>query len=261
LKAIISDIHANLEALEAVLADIKSQGIESIYCLGDVVGYGPNPRECIDRVMSCRLCLLGNHDQGALFDPEGFNAGAERAIFWTRKMLESGDPKENERRWEFLGELPRLHREPGFLFVHGSARNPLNEYVFPEDIYNQRKMERIFGLVDQYCFQGHTHIPGVFTEDLNFLAPEEIDFNYTLGGQKVLVNVGSVGQPRNGDNRASYVVLDDHAASGGNGAGSGSAGTTVVFKRVDYDFERTIAKIYEIPELDNFLGDRLRDGR
>ncbi len=111
----------------------------------------------------------------------------------------------------------------------------------------------------RYCFQGHTHIPGVFTEDLNFLAPEEIDFNYTLGGQKVLVNVGSVGQPRNGDNRASYVVLDDHAASGGNGAGS--AGTTVVFKRVDYDFERTIAKIYEIPELDNFLGDRLRDGR
>ena len=127
---------------------------------------------------------MGNHDQGALFDPEGFNAGAERAIFWTRKMLESGDPQENERRWEFLGELPRLHREPGFLFVHGSARNPLNEYVFPEDIYNQRKMERIFGLVDQYCFQGHTHIPGVFTEDLNFLAPEEIDFNLHAGRPK-----------------------------------------------------------------------------
>ena len=65
MKAIISDIHANLEALDAVLADIKSQGIEMVYCLGDVVGYGPNPRECIDRVMSCRLCLLGNHDQGA----------------------------------------------------------------------------------------------------------------------------------------------------------------------------------------------------
>lgn len=276
MKAIISDIHANLEALEATLADIKSQGIDAIYCLGDVVGYGPNPRECIDLVMSCQVCLLGNHDQGALFDPEGFNAGAERAIFWTRKMLEAGDLKGNERRWEFLGELPRLHREPGLLFVHGSARNPLNEYVFPEDIYNQRKMERIFGLVDRYCFQGHTHIPGVFTEDLNFLAPEEIDFKYTLGGQKVLVNVGSVGQPRNGDNRASYLILDDGElqrtsaqSAGQNGsdepaqsnASRPAKSVTINFRRVEYDFERTIAKIYEIPELDNFLGDRLRDGR
>jgi predicted phosphodiesterase len=266
LKAIISDIHANLEAFEAVMADIKSQAIDTVYCLGDVVGYGPNPRECIDLVMSCQICLLGNHDQGALFDPEGFNAGAERAIFWTRKMLESGDPKGNERRWEFLGELPRLHREPKFLYVHGSARNPLNEYVFPEDIYNQRKMERIFGLVDQYCFQGHTHIPGVFTEDLNFVAPEEVDFKYKLGPQKVLINVGSVGQPRNGDNRASYVILDESTKTSGNQGGDASAamngnGTTVIFRRVDYDFERTIAKIYQIPELDNFLGDRLRDGR
>ncbi len=276
LKAIISYIHANLEACQAVLADIQSQGIDTVYCLGDVVGYGPNPRECIDLVMPCHICLLGNHDQGALFDPEGFNAGAERAIFWTRKMLESGDLKEKERRWEFLGELPRLHREPDFLFVHGSARNPLNEYVFPEDIYNQRKMERIFGLVDQYCFQGHTHIPGVFTEDLNFLAPEEIDFKFRLGSQKVLINVGSVGQPRNGDNRASYVILDDRPEAPGSASGSAApapsrsaapagpsngVGTTVIFRRVDYDFERTIAKIYEIPELDNFLGDRLRDGR
>jgi len=246
LRAIISDIHANYEGLEAVLADIDAQGIEEIYCLGDIVGYGPNPRECIDRVMSCKVCLLGNHDQGALFDPEGFNAGAERAIFWTRKMLETGDKAGNERRWEFLGELPRMRREDSFLFVHGSARNPLNEYVFPEDIYNQRKMERIFGLVEQYCFQGHTHIPGVFTEDLNFLAPSEIDYKYELGDQKVLINVGSVGQPRDADNRSCYVILDDR---------------TVNFRRVDYDFDKTAGKIYDIPDLDNFLGDRLRDGR
>src|SRR5476651_1494141 len=91
LRAIISDIHANLEALEAVLADIRQQNISEIYCLGDIIGYGPNPCECIDIVMgSCKLCLLGNHDQAALFDPEGFNATAERAVFWTRKMLESG---------------------------------------------------------------------------------------------------------------------------------------------------------------------------
>lgn len=246
MRAIISDIHGNLEGLEAALADIRDQGIEQIYCLGDIVGYGPNPRECIDLVTKCDACLLGNHDQGALFDPEGFNSGAERAIFWTRKMLESGDDRNNERRWEFLGELPRVIREDELLFVHGSARNPLNEYVFPEDIYNQRKMESIFGLVTKYCFQGHTHIPGIFTEDLNFLAPEEIDFQYTLGDAKALINVGSVGQPRNGDNRASYVVLD---------------GKEIRFRRVEYDFEKTAAKIYAIPDLDNFLGDRLRDGR
>ena len=90
MRAIISDIHANLEALEAVLADIDTQGIPEIFCLGDVIGYGPDPRGCIDRVMDrTRLCLLGNHDQAALFDPEGFNPGAERAIFWTREQLEA----------------------------------------------------------------------------------------------------------------------------------------------------------------------------
>ncbi|SFJ46730.1 metallophosphoesterase family protein [Planctomicrobium piriforme] len=247
MRAIISDIHGNLEALEAVLADIRKQEIAQIYCLGDIIGYGPNPRECIDLVRHhCQVTILGNHDQAALFDPEGFNAGAERAIFWTRQMLESGDSASNERRWEFLGDLPRMRREDKFLFVHGSARNPLNEYVFPEDVYNQRKMERIFGLVDRYCFQGHTHIPGVFTEDYNFQPPEELGFKLELGEQKVLINVGSVGQPRDGDCRSSYVVVD---------------GSTVYFRRVDYDFEKTIAKIYPIPELDNFLGDRLRDGR
>jgi predicted phosphodiesterase len=248
LRAIISDIHGNLEALEAVLADIDQQDdIEDIYCLGDIVGYGPNPRECVDLVIQrAQVTILGNHDQAALFDPEGFNAGAERAIFWTRSMLESDTSEANERRWEFLGELPRMSREQEFLFVHGSARNPLNEYVFPEDIYNQRKMERIFALVDQYCFQGHTHIPGIFREDLSFLSPDEVDSRYEFNDVKTLINVGSVGQPRDGDNRASYVLLD---------------GKTVHFKRVPYDFEKTISKIYPIPELDNFLGDRLRDGR
>ncbi len=129
MRAIISDIHANLEALEAVLADIRRLGITEIYCLGDIIGYGPNPCECIDKIVSSKLCLLGNHDQAALFDPEGFNASAERAVFWTRRQLESGTGPAADRRWEFLGELPRVHREPKFLFVHGSARNPLNEPV------------------------------------------------------------------------------------------------------------------------------------
>ena len=247
-RAVISDIHSNLEALTAVLADIKAQGISEVFCLGDVVGYGPNPRECIDLVMHCKVCLLGNHDQGALFDPEGFNTGAERAIFWTRQQLENpgGSPAAAARRWDFLGELPRHFQDGRYLFVHGSARNPLNEYVFPEDIYNRRKMEKIFALVEHYSVQGHTHVPGVFTEDLRFLSPDEINYEHRLGECKAMVNVGSVGQPRDGDPRACYVVLEDDL---------------VHFRRVGYPFEETVRKIYEIPELDNFLGDRLRDGR
>jgi diadenosine tetraphosphatase ApaH/serine/threonine PP2A family protein phosphatase len=253
LKAFISDIHGNLEALTAVLADIEAAGIKEIYCLGDVIGYGPNPRECIDLIMQCKVVLLGNHDQGAMFDPDGFNGPAERAIFWTRSQLETSPESRQvrERRWEFLAERPRVYKENGFLFVHGSARNPLNEYVFPEDIYNQRKMDRIFALVDRYCFQGHTHVPGIFTEgqpeDLyQFHAPDDIEYKYKLEGRKTLCNVGSVGQPRDGDWRACYVVLD---------------GDTLHYRRVEYDIETTVKKIYAIPDLDNFLGDRLRDGR
>jgi diadenosine tetraphosphatase ApaH/serine/threonine PP2A family protein phosphatase len=261
-RALISDIHANLEALEVVLDDIKDQGISEILCLGDIIGYGPNPRECIDRVMEhCRLSLLGNHDQGALFDPDGFNIGAERAIFWTRDQLESPSDRANERRWDFLSELPRTHRIGPFLFVHGSARNPLQEYVFPEDIYNHRKMERLFQLIERYCFQGHTHVPGVFTEGYQFYAPDEIDHQYTLGDGKVMINVGSVGQPRDGDPRACYVILEDGAKPGDEETGDYPGPIRVTFRRLPYDFETTIQKIYAIPELEPFLGDRLRQGR
>ena len=249
MKAIISDIHSNLEALQAVLKDIENQGVKDVYCLGDVVGYGPNPRECIDLVMQhCQIVLLGNHDQGAMFDPEGFNPSAERAIFWTRQQLEiaDGNRLQKERRWEFLAERPRQHREEPYLYVHGSARNPLNEYVFPEDIYNQRKLERIFALVDHYCFQGHTHVPGIFTENYQFLSPEDVDGNYKLDGHKTLCNVGAVGQPRDGNWRACYVMLD---------------GDNIRYRRVEYDVESTIRKIYAVPDLENFLGDRLREGR
>ncbi len=246
MKALISDIHSNLEALQAVLKDIETQNVEATYCLGDIIGYGPNPRECIDLVLDLPLILLGNHDQGAMFDPEGFNPSAERAIFWTRAQLESRSDSRAMRRWEFLNDRPRTHREGDFLYVHGSARNPLNEYVFPEDIYNQRKMERIFAMVERYCFQGHTHVPGIFTESLQFYSPEDVDYVYELDSRKTMINVGSVGQPRDGDWRACYVLLD---------------GKAVRYRRVEYDIETTVQKIYAIPDLENFLGDRLRDGR
>ncbi len=247
-RAVISDIHSNLEGLQAVLADIASVGVDEIYCLGDVIGYGPNPCECIDVIMRCNACILGNHDQGALFDPEGFNAGAERAIFWTREQLEAptGDPETRAKRWTFLAELPRVKRENGLMFVHGSPRNPLNEYVFPEDIYNQRKIDKIFSLVERCSFQGHTHVPGVFTQNGNFFRPDELGYRYRLTDMKAMINVGSVGQPRDGDPRSCYVILEDDL---------------VTYRRVEYPLEKTIEKIYNTQDLDNFLGDRLREGR
>ena len=143
-------------------------------------------------------------------------------------------------------------------------------------------MERLFQLVERYCFQGHTHVPGVFTEGYQFYAPEEIDHEYTLGEGKVLVNVGSVGQPRDGDPRACYVILDDGRTGPPPNSDnektadlptvgqapkpapppSPPTGTVrVSFRRLSYDLETTIKKIYEITELEPFLGDRLRQGR
>ncbi|MEL7498243.1 MAG: metallophosphoesterase family protein [Planctomycetota bacterium] len=245
-RAIISDIHGNLEALRSVLKDIETQNVDEIFCLGDVIGYGPNPRECIDHCREFALTLLGNHDNGALFDPDGFSSGAENAIFWTRNQLEDSSIPGAKERWDFIARLPRTHRVEDVMFVHGSPRSPLNEYVFPEDIYNQRKIERIFDFIKKYCFQGHTHVPGVFTENFRFYLPSEISNKYTFGDQKLMINVGSVGQPRDGDPRSSYVILDDQ---------------TVEFRRVEYDPQETCQKIMAIPELDDYLGERLLEGR
>ncbi len=122
-------------------------------------------------------------------------------------------------------------------------------------------MERLFQLVERYCFQGHTHVPGVFTEGYQFYAPEEIDNEYTLGEGKVMINVGSVGQPRDGDPRACYVILDDGRPEGRDGVRADRPGPRITYRRLAYDFETTIQKIYAIPELEPFLGDRLRQGR
>jgi predicted phosphodiesterase len=250
-RALISDIHGNLEALEAVLVDIASVGAAEIYCLGDIIGYGPNPCECLDIVMNrCKVTILGNHDQAALFDPDGFNPMALNAIYWTRDRLDNGpgSPAQINKRWDFLGELPRQVTQDDWKYVHGSPRDPTNEYVFPEYIFDHRKMEILFGKVSKYCFQGHTHLPGVFSTDCEFLAQENMEGPIRLGEDKLMINVGSVGQPRDGDRRSCYVVVDTDAM-------------TVQFRRVEYDFEKTIQKIYDIADLDNGLGDRLRIGQ
>ena len=119
-RALISDIHGNDEALNAVLSDIGAQGISEIYCLGDIVGYGPNPCECLDKIIrKAKATILGNHDQAALFDPDGFNPVALQAVYWTRDQLDSrGGVRQINERWDFLGELPRMRAEGDYLFVH-----------------------------------------------------------------------------------------------------------------------------------------------
>ena len=135
-----------------------------------------------------------------------------------------------------------------FRFVHGSPRDPTNEYVFPEYVFDQRKMEILFGKVQNYCFMGHTHLPGVFTTQCEFISPDECDYSYQLGSEKVLVNVGSVGQPRDDDNRSCYAIIDTDAK-------------TLQYRRVEYDIDKTANKIYAIADLSDALGDRLKHGR
>lgn len=250
-RAIISDIHGNFEALTAALGRIGDLNVDEIICLGDIIGYGPDPIKCLDIVIEkCQLTILGNHDQAAIFDPEGFNPVAMKAIFWTREQLEkdNGDFAQADLRWDFLGELPRRHDEGEFLFVHGSPRDPTNEYVFPETVYEKDLLALLMSRFEKVCFQGHTHIPGMFTESGQFIAPEEQEHFFKLGDEKCMFNVGSVGQPRDGNPKSCFVVLDDEEK-------------TVEYQRVEYDWETTRQKIYAIDKLDNMLGDRLLTGR
>ena len=252
-RAIISDIHGNLEALTTVLDDIEKQDVDEIICLGDVIGYGANPLECLDLVMEkCSICLIGNHEQGALFDPDGFNGNALKAILWTREQLSKPSERRDER-WEFLNMNPRKYYDENWkaLFVHGSPKNPLNEYIFPEDIYNPKKMELLFNLVTHISFQGHTHVPGIFTQDSQFLNPSDIGFDTVLHpDRKYLVNVGSVGQPRDYITSSCYVTAEDC-----------ETGIHLVYHRLDYPIQEAVDKILQTPELDNFLGERLLAGR
>ena len=254
--AVISDIHSNLEALTAVLDDISARQIRQIICLGDVVGYGPQPAECLDLVLErCRITLMGNHDFAVMYEPNNFNFGAEGACYWTRKTLEAEtDKAARRRRWEFLGSLPVKSVLPAdecpvgrTVLVHGSPRRPVNEYIFPDDVYNApNKIQGLFVRFENICLIGHAHVPGVFLPTPDFYSPDELGGVYELDDHKAMINVGSVGQPRDHDTRACYVVLEERM---------------VRFVRVAYDVEATISKVHAIRELDNYLGNRLREGR
>lgn len=250
MQAILSDVHSNLEAFQVVLDDIKQRGVTDIICLGDLIGYGPDPRACLDLAGGFNLCLLGNHEEAVLFEAQaqGFNPRATVAVKWTAKQFNmlGDDRAANAKRWDFMGNMQRHFSGNGILLVHGSPSDPTREYIYTTDVRNPNKMERIFGQIEHMCFVGHTHVPGVWTDDMTYRSPEDLDYVYRISPRKTVINVGSVGQPRDNDPRACYVLFD---------------GATVRFVKLAYDLETTVRKIYAIADLDRSLGDRLREGR
>ncbi len=249
--AFISDIHSNTEALGVCLDKIRSLGAERIICLGDVIGYGPEPRQTLLSVMdTCEFSLLGNHEDGCMFYAPDFNPRARAAIEWTREQLNRRDQPRDEtmRMWKYLGEMRKTHREERLLLVHGSPKDPVKEYIVPRDASDAAKLDDWFQRMEdaQLCFVGHSHVPGVYLEHGEYKPPLSVNDNFTPNGQRAIVNVGSVGQPRDGDPRASFATWD---------------GKTVTFHRVEYDVESTMRKIRAVTQLPDYLAERLAQGR
>jgi len=245
LQAILSDVHGNLAALEAVLDDLYARKVTRVLCLGDLVGYGPQPVECLELASKFDIVLKGNHEEAVLTEAVDFNIRAGMAVNWTRERLAS-DPG-GEKRMILLRGLPEQHVEEDKLLVHGSPREPTREYIFPGDARDAQKMAALFERFERFCFVGHTHVPGVFTEGDGFAHPTELLKNiFLFEDEKAIINVGSVGQPRDNDPRACYVTFD---------------GDSVVFRRVKYDVDKTADLIYKSEGLAKSLGDRLKVGK
>lgn len=218
---LISDIHANLLALDAVLGSVKEY--DEVWCLGDVVGYGPAPNECIERLKELEpVCLAGNHDWATLgkLDIGEFNSDARRAIEWTQSIL-----KTENRDW-LLG-LPeiKLLSDDDLLMVHGSPRHPIWEYVLSSSV----AAENMPYFQTSCCLFGHTHVPALFYQPAGKgqVAAQRLTGEKTVAlGRKMLVNPGSVGQPRDRDPRAAFAMID---------LGSG----TLSYRRIPYDIAGT----------------------
>jgi diadenosine tetraphosphatase ApaH/serine/threonine PP2A family protein phosphatase len=241
--AIVSDIHANLAALDAVLE--HAGPVDRVWCLGDTVGYGPQPGECIDRLRSLdTVWVAGNHERAATgaMTTEDFNANAAAAALWTRDRLSA------EHR-AFLDALPETALEGEFTLVHGTLRWPLWEYLFDEDT----ALAHLSLQQTRYSFVGHTHVPAVVVEQPDAPAGCEMrrlhdGESIDLAGERRLVfNPGSVGQPRDGDRRASYGEMDTKAG-------------TFTLRRVEYDIPATQGLMRDAG-LPAWLIERLEIGR
>ena len=213
IRAILACVHANLPALEAVLEHARGEGATQIVSLGDVVGFGGQPRECLKRLSSCEISILGNHED-ALLNGRGTASGAMgESDEGIRAALTSPgfDPAELDDLWRVLGRMQPIVEDGDVMYTHGSPRLPTKEYVVPQDARDSEKMRGIFALVKRVCFIGHSHVPHLYLSDGTHQAPDWIGGELhlaSLGNRKALVNVGSVGQSRDGDPRASYVTFD-----------------------------------------------------
>lgn len=237
--AFLSDIHANLQALEAVLRDADQQGCTRQVCLGDLVGFNANPAECVDRIRSLGCPVVkGDHDEtnSADFPLEQMNPVAAAAVQWTRDALGS-----ERRRW--LEGLPLTCDAEDFTAVHSSLDHPAAwNYVFS----NVEAMSSLAYQSTQLCFHGHTHVPGVFAKNVG-LVQLAADPLLLQAGVKYLINAGSVGQPRDRDPRACYVIYDLERRF-------------VFFRRVRYDMDATRKTILD-SGLPPMSAERLADGR
>lgn len=237
--AILADIHGNLEALQAVLEDARKQGCTHYACIGDVVGYGANPRECLDIIRSMGMpCVKGNHDEYCSIeeDAEGFNPLAAEAVMWTRQQL-----SEEDRQW--LRDLRYVRMVTNFTIVHATLDAPQRwGYVFD-------KLAAAASFPYQntpVCFFGHTHVPVAFVRDSVVRGGTYSKFKIEPG-KKYFINVGAVGQPRDGNPKAAYVVYDVDEG-------------TVELRRLDYDIATAQKKI-RAAGLPERLAERLAYGR
>ena len=241
---IISDIHSNLEALEAVFQDAEKQGpVDEVWCLGDVVGYGANPRECLALVRErAKVCLAGNHDLGACgrISLSMFNPYAAAACRWSGQQL-------SEEEKSFLGSLPSSLTLGELTLAHGSPRDPVWEYVVSERL----ALISFQHFATKYCLVGHSHLPFICSKHpdeerspLYVLSQRQF---VKLGEERLIINPGSVGQPRDGDPRSSYLLYDTDL-------------TAIAHYRVDYEVARAQEKILKAG-LPPMLADRLRYGQ
>ncbi len=197
---ILSDIHSNLAAFEAVLADAGS--FDRIWCMGDMVGYGSDPNECLERLEPLpHICVAGNHDWASIDKLEitDFNLDAQLACLWTKAQL-------TPEHQAYLDALPEKIIEGEFTIVHGSPRHPIWEYLFS----SSSAADNFEHFTTRFCFVGHTHMPVIFRNRDDFcetFVPEP-DSEWHFEEERAIINPGSVGQPRDGDERASYVILD-----------------------------------------------------